>query len=29
VMELIDIAQGAGVEVTGIIPELFTEEDIQ
>ena len=28
VMELIDIAKGAGVEVTGIIPELFTEDDM-
>lgn len=28
VVELIDIAKGAGVEVTGIIPEYFTEEDI-
>ena len=27
VMELIDIATGAGVEVTGIIPEYFTEEE--
>ncbi|MBN2245509.1 MAG: biopolymer transporter ExbD [Candidatus Aminicenantes bacterium] len=27
VMELIDIAKGAGVEVTGIIPELFTEDE--
>jgi len=26
VIELIDIAKGAGVEVTGIIPEYFTEE---
>jgi biopolymer transport protein ExbD len=28
VIDLIDIAKGAGVEVTGIIPEYFTEEDI-
>ncbi|MDH4272973.1 MAG: biopolymer transporter ExbD [Candidatus Aminicenantes bacterium] len=28
VMEMIDIAKGAGVEVLGIIPEYFTEEDI-
>ena len=27
VVDLIDIAKGAGVEVTGIIPEYFTEED--
>lgn len=27
VIELIDIAKGAGVEVTGIIPEYFTEDD--
>ena len=27
VVDLIDIAQGAGVEITGIIPEYFTEED--
>ena len=27
VVELIDIAKGAGVEVTGIIPEYFTEEE--
>jgi biopolymer transport protein TolR len=27
VIDLIDIAKGAGVEVTGIIPEYFTEED--
>lgn len=27
VIELIDIAKGAGVDVTGIIPEYFTEED--
>jgi biopolymer transport protein TolR len=27
VIELIDIARGAGVEVMGIIPEYFTEED--
>lgn len=26
VIELIDIAKGAGVDVTGIIPEYFTEE---
>ncbi len=28
VINLIDIAKGAGVEVTGIIPEYFTEEDV-
>lgn len=28
VIELIDIAKGAGVEVLGIIPEYFTEEEI-
>lgn len=28
VMEMIDIAKGAGVEVLGIIPEYFTEEDV-
>jgi len=27
VIELIDIARGAGVEVLGIIPEYFTEEE--
>ncbi|MBM3285479.1 MAG: biopolymer transporter ExbD [Candidatus Aminicenantes bacterium] len=27
IVELIDIAKGAGVEVLGIIPEYFTEED--
>jgi len=27
VIELIDIAKGAGVETTGIIPELYTEEE--
>ncbi len=27
VMEMIDIAKGAGVEVLGIIPEYFTEEE--
>ncbi len=27
VVELIDIAKGAGVEVLGIIPEYFTEEE--
>ncbi|MBN1222593.1 MAG: biopolymer transporter ExbD [Candidatus Aminicenantes bacterium] len=27
VIDLIDIAKSAGVEVTGIIPEYFTEED--
>ncbi|MDH7512585.1 MAG: biopolymer transporter ExbD [Clostridiales bacterium] len=27
VIELIDIAKGAGVEVLGIIPEFFTEEE--
>ena len=29
IMEMIDIAKGAGVEVLGIIPEYFTEEDPQ
>lgn len=29
VIEIIDIAKGAGVEVLGIIPEYFEEEDIQ
>jgi len=28
VIELIDIAKGAGVETTGIIPEYFTEENL-
>jgi biopolymer transport protein TolR len=28
VVEVIDIAKGAGVEETGIIPEYFTEEDM-
>lgn len=28
VIDLIDIAKGAGVEVLGIIPEYFTEEEI-
>ena len=27
VIDLIDIAKGAGVDVTGIIPEYFTEID--
>jgi biopolymer transport protein TolR len=27
VIDIIDIAKGAGVDVTGIIPEYFTEED--
>ncbi|MBA7491242.1 Biopolymer transport protein ExbD [subsurface metagenome] len=27
VIELIDIAKGAGAEILGIIPEYFTEED--
>ena len=27
VIELIDIAKGAGVEILGIIPEYFTEEE--
>ena len=27
VIDLIDIAKGAGVDVTGIIPEYFTEEE--
>jgi len=27
IMEMIDIAKGAGVEVLGIIPEYFTEEE--
>ncbi len=26
VIDMIDIAKGAGVEVTGIIPEYFTED---
>jgi biopolymer transport protein ExbD len=29
IIELIDIARGAGVETTGLIPEIFTEEDIR
>ena len=29
IMEMIDIAKGAGVEVLGIIPEYFTEEESQ
>lgn len=29
IIELLDLAKGAGVEVIGIIPEYFTEEDIQ
>jgi len=28
VIELIDLAKGAGVEVLGIIPEYFTEEEV-
>ena len=28
VVDLIDIAKSAGVEITGIIPEYFTEEDV-
>ncbi|MFZ2053288.1 MAG: biopolymer transporter ExbD [Candidatus Aminicenantales bacterium] len=28
VLEMIDIAKGAGVETLGIIPEYFTEEEI-
>lgn len=28
VIEVIDIAKGAGVEVLGLIPEYFTEEDV-
>lgn len=28
VIELIDIAKGAGVEILGIIPEYFTEEEM-
>ncbi len=28
VIELMDIARGAGVEVLGIIPEYFTEDDV-
>lgn len=28
VVNLIDLAKGAGVEVTGIIPEYFTDEEI-
>ena len=27
VIELIDIAKGAGVDTTGLIPEYFTEEE--
>ncbi len=27
VIELLDIARGAGVEIIGIIPELYTEEE--
>jgi biopolymer transport protein TolR len=27
VIDLIDIAKGAGVDITGIIPEYFTEEE--
>ncbi len=29
IMEMIDIAKGAGVETLGIIPEYFTEEETQ
>ena len=29
IMEMIDIAKGAGVETLGIIPEYFTEEESQ
>ena len=29
IVELLDLAKGAGVEVIGIIPEYFTEEAIQ
>lgn len=29
IIELLDLAKGAGVEVLGIIPEYFTEEEIQ
>jgi biopolymer transport protein TolR len=29
IMEMIDIAKGAGVEVLGIIPEYFTEDESQ
>lgn len=29
VIELIDLAKGAGVEVLGIIPEYFTEEEAE
>jgi biopolymer transport protein TolR len=29
IMEMIDIARGAGVETLGIIPEYFTEEESQ
>jgi biopolymer transport protein TolR len=29
IMEMIDIAKGAGVDTLGIIPEYFTEEDTQ
>lgn len=28
VIDVIDIAKGAGVDTTGIIPEYFTEEDL-
>lgn len=28
IIELLDLAKGAGVEVLGIIPEYFTEEEI-
>jgi biopolymer transport protein TolR len=28
IVELLDLAKGAGVEVIGIIPEYFTEEEI-
>ena len=28
VVEMIDIAKGAGVDTTGIIPEYFTEDDM-
>jgi biopolymer transport protein ExbD len=29
IIELMDVAKGAGVEVMGIIPEYFTEEEVR
>jgi len=29
VVELIDIAKGAGIDTTGLIPEYFTEEEVE